>query len=127
AQQKPNSTSDNSGTAQTSSNSSVMPQSNTSAFGRTHVTAPGSPETQLHDSSPHGWSRLTVLLAVVGVLELDRRHVPDRRQQATGVEPVDPRERRELHGLDVAPRALPPDHLRLVKSWSLRPRRGSLS
>ena len=77
--------------------------------------------------APNGWSRLTVLLAVVGVLELDRRHVPDRRQQATGVEPVDPRERRELHGLDVAPRALPPDHLRLVKSRSLRQSRGSLS
>ncbi len=57
------------------------------------------------DSGPYGRSPLALLFAVVGVLVLDRPHVADRREETSRVEPVNPGERRELDGLNVAPRA----------------------
>jgi hypothetical protein len=64
---------------------------------------------------------------MVGVLELSRRHVAERFEQALTAVPGDPLERRELDILDTLPRAASIDLLRLeepVKEWSLRRIRG---
>ena len=49
------------------------------------------------------------LLIVVGFI-LRRRHIANRFEQSARVEPVDPRERREFDGLEMAPRSLALNH-----------------
>jgi len=49
-------------------------------------------------------------------LELGRGDVPDRLEQSSMVEPVDPFERRELDLFNVPPRTVPPDDLGLVEA-----------
>ena len=44
-------------------------------------------------------------LRIVARFVLGRRDVPDRFEQAPGVEPIDPLERREFYGLQTPPRA----------------------
>ena len=44
------------------------------------------------------------------------REIADRLEEAPVIEPVDPFESGELHGLDISPRPAPVDHLGLVKS-----------
>ena len=61
-------------------------------------------------------ARLDSLAAIVRRLELGRRHVADRLEQPSVVEPVDPVERRELDGLAVPPRPPPPNHLGLEEA-----------
>lgn len=53
---------------------------------------------------------------VVGLFEFDRRDVAEGLEEATGVEPVDPLERRELHLLVGPPGALAFDQFALVEA-----------
>src|SRR5690606_30456896 len=73
---------------------------------------PGSPETRLVESGLRG---LTLLACLVHRLELRRRDVSDRAEKPAVVEPVDPLERGELDILEVAPRPVRADQLRLVE------------
>ena len=76
-------------------------------------TAPGSPESQLCEYQL-GW-RFRLLL-MIRLLELGGRHVADRLEEATGVEPVDPFERRELHVHQAAPgTSAPDDYVELIR------------
>src|SRR5262249_57465400 len=76
-------------------------------------TAPGSPETRLHESGLHGRSEL---VAVVGRFVLHWGNVPKGLEEAAVVEPVDPGERGELDLLRMPPRPLRPDDLGLVEA-----------
>jgi hypothetical protein len=62
----------------------------------------GCPESSLRENRHADWSSLTVL---VGLLELGRRHVAERFEQAAAVVPRDPLERRELDVLEPLPRS----------------------
>src|SRR5689334_6294914 len=56
------------------------------------------------------------LTAVVGLLKLCRWNIPEGLEQTPVVEPVDPFERRELHGVDVSPWSASADDLGLVEA-----------
>ena len=53
---------------------------------------------------------------IVAFLGFGRRDVAERLRQAAIVEPVDPGQRGELHGLEAAPGSPPMDHLCLVEA-----------
>ena len=57
------------------------------------------------------WREGIVLRFVLG-----GRHVADRFEQATRVEPIDPLERGEFDCLEMPPRSLPLDHFRLEEA-----------
>ena len=55
-------------------------------------------------------------LSIVVRFVLGGRHVANRFEQATRVEPIDPGQRREFDGLEMTPRALPLNHLCLEEA-----------
>jgi len=57
-------------------------------------------------------SALPCELQIVARFIFRRRHIANRFEQPPGVEPIDPRERCEFHGLKMPPGALPLNHLR---------------
>ena len=50
------------------------------------------------------------------VTVLDRGNVPERFEETTVIEPINPGQGRELHILEVPPRPLPANHLRLEQA-----------
>src|SRR5271165_2083873 len=75
-------------------------------------TAPGLPEAISFESRRDS---ALVDLRIVARFGFGRRNVSDRLQQSAIIEPIDPFEGGELHGLEVAPRPAPPNDLGLVK------------
>ena len=71
------------------------------------------PETVWFKLCGHGWR---VQHGIVSFFGLGGRDIPDRLKQAAVIEPVDPFERGELHGFEVAPWSSPMDELGLVKT-----------
>ena len=65
------------------------------------------------ESGRHG---LSLVESMTVPFVLGRRHVADRLEQPPIVEPVNPFQRRVLHGVDGAPRPPSVDHLRLEES-----------
>ena len=55
-------------------------------------------------------------LVIVARFIFGRGHVANRFEQSPGVEPIDPRERREFNRLEMAPRSLALDGLRLEEA-----------
>jgi hypothetical protein len=70
------------------------------------------PETRFREYDQLGRGRVAV---VVGPLELVRRNVPERLQQAARVVPCDPLQRGELDVLDAPPGPASVDLLRLIE------------
>ena len=64
------------------------------------------------ESGRHG---LSLVESMIVPFVLGRRHVADRLEQPPIVEPVDPFQRRVLHGIEGAPRTARVDHLGLVE------------
>ena len=83
------------------------------------------PDAISFKSCGHGWR---VRHGVVSSFGLCWRNVSDGLQKTPVVEPIDPFERGELHGLEVAPRSPALDDLDLVKTvdrFGEKTRRGS--
>ena len=59
---------------------------------------------------------MILLVGIVARLGFGRRDVSDRLEQASVVEPCDPFQGRELHGLQVPPRPPLPDDLGFVEA-----------
>lgn len=76
-------------------------------------TAPALPETVWFKLCGHGWR---VQHGVISLFGFGRRNFSDLLQKPSVVEPVDPFERGELHGFEVAPWSSPMDGLGLVKT-----------
>ena len=57
-----------------------------------------------------------VQLLIVVRFIFRRRYIANRFEQSACVEPVDPRERREFDGLEMAPRPLPLNHFGLEET-----------
>ena len=55
-------------------------------------------------------------LGIVACFSFGGRDIPDRFEQAAGIEPIDPFEGRELDGLERPPRAAPMDQLGFVEA-----------
>ena len=71
------------------------------------------PETISFKLCGHGWR---VQHGVISFFGLCWRHVSDGFQKTPVVEPIDPFERGELHGFEIAPWSSPVDDLGLVKT-----------
>jgi hypothetical protein len=65
--------------------------------------------------SGHGGGVLNPLCIVRGFM-LRRRHVPDRLEQSSRVEPVHPPQRSEFNVIEMPPRPFQSDHLSLEES-----------